>query len=83
MLRQEAIKRVFTQVVENNLSPFFLNNNFKYSKTKNNFTKSINSFDIVINPSTSFPTITYNEVSDQLFIHLRIDISIKCLKFEK
>lgn len=83
MLRQEAINRVFSQVIENNLSPIFLQNNFKYSKTKNIFTKSVNSFDIVITPSSSFPTITYNEVSDQLLIHLRIDVSIKCLKFEK
>lgn len=83
MLRQEAIKRVFTQILENNFSPILLDNSFKYSKTNNNFTKSVNSFDIIITPTTSFPTITYNESSEQLFLHLRINTSIKCLKFEK
>lgn len=83
MVRQEAIKRVFVQIIENKISPTLLDNGFKYSKTNTCFTKSVNSFDIVMTPSTSFPTITYNDDIEKLLFHLRFNITIKCLKFEK
>lgn len=83
MIRQEAINRILGDIIENNISPTFLDNGFKYKKTTNYFTKSVNGFDIIITPYTSYSHVTYREDSEKLFFHFRLDTSIKCLKFEK
>lgn len=83
MLRQTSINKVFAKITEAEISPILTQNSFKYSKTNNYFNKTVNGFDVIITPRTSFPTITYIEENDKLFFNITLDISIKCLKFEK
>ncbi len=83
MLRKKALRRVFDVIIENDISPRFLEKGFVYKKSKKLFVKEFNGFDVSITPSISTPSLVYREESEKLLFYFDLRTTIKCSKFEK